>query len=65
MTTTPQTLTNWTVTFAHHWVTLTTHIQARDEDDAVTLADNLLTDYYGWDLSGFSAEANNDNEVTA
>lgn len=62
---TTQTLTEWRVTFAHDWATVTTYIQARDEDDAITLADNLLTDYYGWDLSRFSAEANNDNEVTA
>lgn len=62
--TTTQTLTEWRVTFAHHWATVTTHIQARDEVDAVVLAENLLTDYYDWDLSRFSAEANNDNEVT-
>lgn len=59
------TQTEWRVTFAHDWVTLTTYVQAHDEDDAVSQAATLLKDYYEWDLSRFSAEANNDNEVTA
>jgi hypothetical protein len=47
----------WVVTFIGDYATITTSVQAQDEDDAIVLAENVLTDYYDLDMSGFGGEA--------
>lgn len=47
----------WNVHFVGHYAVITTTVEAHSEDDAITLAENLLTDYYDWDLSKWGAEA--------
>ena len=45
------------VTFVGDYATITTSVEASNEDSAVVLAENLLTDYYDWDMSAFGGEA--------
>jgi hypothetical protein len=47
----------WTVTFVEAYAILTTTVEATDEDDAVVLASNFIDDYYGIDLDGWKADA--------
>ncbi len=47
----------WHVRFIGHYATVSTVIEARDENDAIALAADMLTDYYGWDLTRFATEA--------
>jgi hypothetical protein len=49
--------TYWNVTFVGDYAVITATVEARDENDAIALAADLLTDFYGWDLSRFSTEA--------
>lgn len=52
-----ETMRLWQVTFAGDYAVITTRIEARDEDDAITLANDLLVDYYDLELARFRAEA--------
>jgi hypothetical protein len=45
----------WIVTFIGDYATITTTVEGT-RDDAPTLAENMLTDYYGWDLSDWVGE---------
>jgi hypothetical protein len=45
------------VTFVGDYATITTCVEASNEDSAIVLAENMLTDYYDWDMSAFGAEA--------
>ena len=47
----------WNITFVGDYAVITTTVEALNEDDAIVLAENLLTDYYDWDLSKWGAEA--------
>ena len=49
-TATPQ-RTFWNVTFSHTWATITTTVAAISSDDAIVLAENLITDQYDLDVS--------------
>ena len=49
--------TYWNVTLAGDYAVITAIVEAHNETDAITLAGDMLTDYYGWNLSRFSAEA--------
>lgn len=45
------------VVFTGDYATITTSVEAANKDSAIVLAENLLTDYYDWDMSAFGAEA--------
>jgi len=45
------------VTFVGDYATITTSVEAANEDSAIVLAENMLTDYYDWDMSAFGGEA--------
>ena len=47
---TPQ-RTLWNVTFSHDWASITTTVAALNADDAIVLAENLITDTYELDIS--------------
>jgi hypothetical protein len=49
--------TYWNVTFVGDYAVITATVEAHTENDAITLAADMLTDYYGWDLSRFATEA--------
>jgi len=49
--------TLWRVTFVGDYAVIIAHVEAHTDDDAITLAGDMLTDFYGWDLSRFSTEA--------
>jgi hypothetical protein len=51
----------WRVTFIGDFATIIATVESV-EDDAVTLAENMLTDYYGWDLSHWRTEVESPNE---
>jgi hypothetical protein len=42
--------TYWNVTFVGDYAVITATVEARDENDAETLAANLLMDYYDLDV---------------
>lgn len=46
---------SWSVTFIGDYATITTTVESL-YDEAITLAENMLTDYYGWDLSKWKTE---------
>jgi len=43
--------TTWNVTFVGDYATVTTTVEALDENDAETLAANLIMDYYDFDVA--------------
>jgi hypothetical protein len=43
--------TTWNVTFIGDYATVTTTVEALDENDAETLAANLIMDYYDFDVA--------------
>ena len=45
----------WRVTFIGDYATIITTVESI-ENDAATLAENMLTDYYDWDMSGWDTE---------
>jgi len=45
----------WRVTFVGDYATIITTVEGT-KDDAQTLAENMLTDYYDWDLSRWVGE---------
>ena len=49
--------TYWNVTFVGDYAVVTATVEAHSENDAITLAADMLTDYYGWDLTRFATEA--------
>lgn len=49
--------TYWNVTFVGDYAVVTATVEARTENDAIALAADMLTDYYGWDLTRFATEA--------
>lgn len=49
--------TYWNVTFVGDYAIVTATVEARTENDAIALAADMLTDYYGWDLTRFATEA--------
>jgi hypothetical protein len=57
------TATWWNVVFIDYYATITTRIAAIDENDAISLANNLLTDYYDIDLDRWQAEADDTGEI--
>ena len=52
-----ETVPVWSVTFAHNYAVITATVTAHTAEEAETEATNLLTDYYGWDLTRFTVEA--------
>jgi hypothetical protein len=48
----------YTVNFTGDYATVTVTVNAIDDDDAQTLAENLINDYYGWDLTKWQVETN-------
>ena len=50
-------VSTYNVTFVHHYAVVTATVEALSENDAIGLASDMLTDYYGWDLSRWQAEA--------
>lgn len=53
-----QKLKTYTVNFTNDYATVTVTVNAIDDDDAQTLAENLINDYYGWDLKKWQVETN-------
>jgi len=53
---------NFTVKFAGDYVTLQTHVEADDDEQAIDVAVKQILDYYGWDLGKFEAEAELESE---
>jgi len=51
--------TMYTVRFTGDYFSMTVNIRATNDDDAETLAAELLEEYYGWDV----AEVSNDIEI--
>lgn len=51
-----QNLDTYTVNFTHDYATITATVNARNDNDAETLAENMLVDYYGFDLGKWSVE---------
>jgi len=49
--------TYWNVTFVGDYAVITATVEAHSENDAIALAADMLTDYYGWDLTRFATEA--------
>lgn len=49
--------TYWNVTFVGDYAVVTATVEAHSENDAIALAADMLTDYYGWDLTRFATEA--------
>lgn len=49
--------TLWNVTFVGDYAVITATVEAHTENDAIALAGDMLTDFYGWDLSRFATEA--------
>jgi hypothetical protein len=45
------------VQFVGDYFVLMTHVEAQDDEQAISLATEMIKDYYGWDLSEFDAEA--------
>ena len=45
----------WSVTFIGDYATITTVVEGL-YDEAIVLAENMLNDYYGFDLSGWQTE---------
>ena len=45
----------WRITFIGDYAVVTVNVEASYED-AITLAENLLVDYYDWDMSRFQTE---------
>lgn len=45
----------WSVTFIGDYATITTVVEGL-YDDAIVLAENMLNDYYGFDLSDWQTE---------
>lgn len=54
-----KTITIWNVAFTRHYATITVSVAAIDADDATVLAENVLLDQYGIDVSMWSATADN------
>jgi Fe-S-cluster formation regulator IscX/YfhJ len=52
-----QELDRYTVNF-RRLRNVTVTVNAIDDDDAQTLAENLINDYYGWDLTKWQVETN-------
>jgi len=48
---------SFTVQFVGDYFTLQTHVEADDDEQAIDVAVKQILDHYGWDLSGFNAEA--------
>lgn len=48
-------LGRWRITFIGDYATITTVVDGL-YDEAIVLAENMLTDYYGWDLSNWQTE---------
>jgi hypothetical protein len=48
--------TTWSVTFVGDYATITTTVEARDENDAETVAANLIMDYYGLDVDDIAID---------
>jgi len=46
----------WTVLLAGDYATVTVTVEALTSEQAEDEARNLIEEYYGWDLSNFSAE---------
>lgn len=53
-----QKLDTYTVNFTGDYATITITVNAIDDNDAQTLAENLINDYYGWDLTKWGVETN-------
>ena len=53
-----QELDTYTVNFCGDYAVISTTVNARDEEDAETLAVNLIQDYYGWDMAKWGVETN-------
>lgn len=51
-----QQLDTYTVNFSHDYVTVTATVNAQDDEDARSLAENLINDYYSWDLTTWQAD---------
>lgn len=49
--------TAYNVTFIGDWATITTTVEAPNEDKAILLAGNLLADNYSFDLDSWQIEA--------
>ena len=49
--------TYWNVTFVGDYAVVTATVEAHSENDAIALASDMLTDYYGWNLTRFATEA--------
>lgn len=47
----PPTETFWNVTFIGDYFTLTTHVTASEEDQAIDNANANLMAFYGWDMT--------------
>ncbi len=46
-----QNLDTYTVNFTHDYATISTTVKANDDNDAISLAENMLIDYYNFDLT--------------
>lgn len=51
-----QNLDTYTVNFCHDYATITATVNARNDSDAETVAENMLVDYYGFNLGKWSVE---------
>jgi hypothetical protein len=49
--------TTWTVQFVGNYFTLTTHVQAEEEDQAIANATAFLQDQHGMDMDFHANEA--------
>jgi hypothetical protein len=47
----------WNVSLSGDYVTLITTVEARTRAQAIKRAALQVTEYYGWDVSGFDADA--------
>ncbi len=48
----------WTVDFAGDFFTLQTTVVAKEEDEAIASAIELLDEHYGWDMNSISNDIN-------
>jgi len=58
---TPQ-RTLWNVTFSHDYASITTTVAALNADDAIVLAENLITDTYELDISYWWSDTDDTSE---
>jgi len=48
----------WTVEFAGDYFTLQTTVSAKEEEQAIAVATDLLKEHYGFDMESISNETN-------